>query len=275
MLEELRRRIDRTRAAWQARRKANRGVLATPAARAPVAYQGSVHDPLLAVEDAVALTRRRTYAAVFEVTGVPVDGMSPEDAEAFLTHWAGCLNTLRHKHGIQFVAHNRPGGLAPYVRARREALARHHTQHGGRGLGAPLAVLERDQVEHLARLDADGRATSVRFCVVVDAPDRETLKERGTWAASWLRSARLGARVLEGPELADALSWSLRGEAATHWGQTAAGWVLVVDQANTPAERVTVAPEKPKKPEKGEARGSGYPPPLARRAPLARRGPLG
>ena len=57
MLEELRRRLDRARAAWLARRRASRGVPATPSARAPVAYQGSVHDPLLALEDAVALTR--------------------------------------------------------------------------------------------------------------------------------------------------------------------------------------------------------------------------
>ena len=265
MLEALRRRVDRVRTAWLARRKASRGVRATASAQAPAAYQGSVHDPLLAVEDAVALTRRRTYAAVFEVSGVPVDGMSPEDAETFLTHWAGCLNTLRHQHGVQFVAHNRPGGLAPYVAARRAALARHHTQHGGHGLGAPLAVLERDQVEHLAALDAAGGATSVRFYVVVDAPDRERLKERGAWAASWLRAARLGARVLTGAELADALSWYLRGETATHWGQTASGWVLLVDQANTPAERITV------KPEKGEFRGTGLS--ASRRDPLARRGP--
>jgi len=240
MLEELRRRLDRARAAWLAKRKAARGVAATPARTAPVAYQGTVHDPLLALEDAVALTRERTYVAVFEVTGVPVDGMSPPDAEAFLTHWAGCLNTLRPQHGVQFVAHNRPGGLTPYVAARREALARHHTLHGGRGAGLPLSILERDQVEHLARLDAAGGATRVDFYVAVSATDRLTLKERGGWAAQWLHTARLGGRVLRGAELADGLSWYLRGEGATHWAQTASGWVLCVDQAGQPQERVTV-----------------------------------
>ena len=105
-------------------------------------------------------------------------------------------------------------------------------------------MLVRDQVEHLARLDAAGGATRVTFMLVIDAPDRETLLERGAWAAQWLRTARLGGRVLKDAELADALSWHLRGEAVTHWAQTAGGWVLQVHQANQPAERITVTPEK-------------------------------
>ena len=257
MLDDLRQRFDR----WNTRRirgnRAKRGVVVPASEAAPVSYQESPHNPLSSVDAAsgVVRTKRGAYVAVFEANGVPVDAMSADDAEAFCTRWAQALNSLPAGHLFQFVARARRGGLDGYLLARREALGRHSgALWAGAGMGTAQAVLERDQVAHLERLNTTGGAQTVTFYVVAQASDPETLRERGAKAIAWMRSAGVGGRLVKGPELMDALSWYFRDGPATHWlFDSGAGWVVQSDEGRAEAHPAKAATAETK----GARRGFG------------------
>ena len=164
--------------------------------------------------------------AVCEVQGVPLTVWSPEEAEGFLSGWAGILNALKGG-GVQFVARSRQGALKAAVEARRAQAERDAL--------VPYREMGLASARHLEALMHGGDARSLEFFLVVPGKRESEIDADAATYANMFGQIGLRLRRLAEPELSLRLAHITRPDLPTHWYYSLGDTALYGENAHAPA----------------------------------------